>query len=166
MLRASVLPVMICILAGCAERPRERARVPVYAVDGRLVVAERPAGNSRVIFHPMDKGSGAPRIAVGTTQPDGTFRLTTYTHGDGAPAGHYVVTVVWVNEEIPIDECEGLDLITHDRLCGQYADAATSTLRATVAPRRNAITIEPEPGGSGWNLPRRSERVKTKSAPD
>ncbi len=72
----------------------------------------------------------------------------------------HVVTVVWLNESIPIDECEGADLVIHDRLCGLYADPATSQLRATMHPRHNDITIQAAPGGKGWNLPRLQDTGK------
>lgn len=142
------------LLAGCGARSQGPPRVPVHPVEGKLVVGGRLAGNSRVVFHAVAKGDGPPLVPVGTTRSDGSFRLTTYTFGDGAPAGEYVVTVVWVNEAIPIDECEGTDLMTHDRLCGLYADPNTSTLRATVTPGTNTLTIRAAPGGKGWNLPR------------
>jgi hypothetical protein len=153
-MRAALATTFIfCLLAGCSGQPNEAPRVPVYPVEGKLIVGDRLAGNSRVVFHPVDKGNSIPLYPVANTRPDGSFRLMTYTAGDGAPAGEYIVTVVWVNEVIPIDECEGIDLMTHDRLCGLYADPATSTLRATVHPGHNEITIQAAPGGRGWNLP-------------
>lgn len=166
MCRALATPIVLCLLAGCSGRPQDPPRVPVHAIAGKLIVGGRPAGNSRVVFHPIEKGAGAPLVPVANTQPDGTFRLTTYTHGDGAPAGEYVVTVVWVNEAVPVDECEGVDLMTHDRLCGLYADPVTSSLRATVTPGNNEITIQAAPGGRGWNLPRLKDAPPSKSPRD
>lgn len=149
----AVTAVALFLGAGCADRAKDAARVHVHPVEGKLAVSGRPAGNSHVVFHPIEKGDSIPRYPVANTRPDGSFRLTTYAAGDGAPAGEYVVTVVWVNEAIPVDECEGADLMTHDRLCGLYADPATSQLRATVRPGHNEITLQAAAGGRGWNLP-------------
>ena len=96
-----------CLLAGCSGRTKDPPRVPVHPVEGKLIVGGRLAGNSRVVFHPVDKANSIPINPVANTRPDGTFQLMTYTTGDGAPAGEYIVTVVWLNDSIPIDECRG-----------------------------------------------------------
>ena len=164
---AAVPAVALLLVAGCSDRAKdqETPRVAVHPVEGKLVVNGRLAGNSRVIFHPLNKGDATARYPVANTRPDGTFHLTTYAAGDGAPAGEYVVTVVWVNEKIPVDECEGVDLLTHDRLCGLYADPATSVLRATVNPGPNEITVQAAAGGRGWNLPRMQDAGKKDDRP-
>lgn len=56
-----------------------------------------PAAGALVVFHPTDVAfektiGGKP---VGTVADDGTFKLTTYEAGDGAPAGEYGVTIDW-----------------------------------------------------------------------
>lgn len=68
--------------------------------------------------------------AGGTTEEDGTFSLTSYEPGDGAPIGDYIVTVVW-REEIP--EGKSLDTFNpKDRLNGRYASPDKSTLNISV----------------------------------
>ena len=42
----------------------------------------------QIMFYP-DQG----RPALGTIDADGSYRLTTFTSGDGAPTGHYRVTI-------------------------------------------------------------------------
>jgi hypothetical protein len=49
------------------------------------------------VFHPVDPAlekaaSGKPFAKVGA---DGSFTLTTYEEGDGAPEGQYGITVDW-----------------------------------------------------------------------
>lgn len=56
-----------------------------------------PPAGALVVFHPTDPAfekriGGKP---VATVRDDGTFTLTTYADGDGAPEGEYGVTVDW-----------------------------------------------------------------------
>jgi hypothetical protein len=164
---ALAISFAFCLLAGCSGQSKDPPHVPVYPVEGKLIVSGRLAGNSRVVFHPVDKGDSISLRPVANTRPDGTFQLMTYAAGDGAPAGEYIVTVVWLNESIPIDECEGLDLTAHDRLCGRYADPATSQIRATIRPERNEIVLHATAGGDGhgWNLPRLKDAGKKTDRP-
>ena len=127
------------------------------------MVLDRPAANAHVVFHPLDKTGTGGRTPVGITGADGTFRMTTHASDDGAPAGEYAITVLWINDAIPFDACA--DPATHDRLCGLYLDPATSRLRATVRPERNEITLHATIGGAGWSLPRLKDTGKKGSDP-
>src|SRR5436309_2599834 len=89
----------LCTLTGCGNEER----VPLCPVAGKLFVAGMPAGNANIYFYPCDPGQ--QRVPVAVTAPDGTFRLTTICSGDGAPEGHYAVTVVWPDHSLPRDEC-------------------------------------------------------------
>lgn len=144
--------LFLALAPGCASQEKGDNRVTVYPVEGKLFVLGRPAGNAHVAFHHADKGQIGGLCPVGITRPDGTFRLTTHSSDDGAPEGEYVVTVVWPNDTIPVDECA--DPATHDRLNGLYLDPTKSQLRATVRAERTEITLHATVGGSGWNLPR------------
>lgn len=156
----SLLLFVLVALAGCG-RPTAPAIV-MYPVEGRLIVSGIPAVNAQVALHPIGEPTSSYH-PVGTTGADGRFRLTTHTTGDGAPAGEYVVTVIWTNHELFGGDCPcGADPTQHDRLCGAYADPATSRLRATVRAQHNEITLETTVGGGGrgWNLPRRQDAAK------
>jgi hypothetical protein len=139
--------VLLVAAAGCGRSDTVR----VHPVAGRIEVNDRPAGNVHIAFLPLDCSSSS--VSSGVSRPDGTFTLTTFKAGDGAPAGEYVVTVFWQNEAMPLDECLCPDRAAHDRLYGLYGDARTSELRATVQPGTNEITLRPAFGGRGWNLP-------------
>ncbi len=142
-------PVVFVLVAAAGCGRDELARV--HPIAGRIEVNDRPAGNAHIAFHPLD--SSSVRVSAGVSRPDGTFTLTTFTTGDGAPAGEYAVTVFWQNEAMPLDECLCPDPLLHDRLYGLYGDARTSELRATVHAGANDITLRPAVGGRGWNLP-------------
>ena len=56
-----------------------------------------PASGALVVFHPTDPSyekqiGGKPFAKV---KEDGTFALTTFAEGDGAPEGEYGVTIDW-----------------------------------------------------------------------
>jgi hypothetical protein len=72
-------------LAGCPGSGRP-ATAPVR---GRVTLAGQPIAGATVTF----LCSGAPRLAVGTTDEQGNYRLTTYEPNDGAVIGTHVVTV-------------------------------------------------------------------------
>lgn len=127
---AAAATLLATAIVGCQQADDGKVRrVPV---DGKLLVEGGPAAGARVVFYPKDdalKGSGMPTPG-GTTEEDGTFRLTSYEPGDGAPVGDYVVTVVW-REEVP--EGQSLDTFQpKDRLNGRYASPEKSGLEVSV----------------------------------
>jgi hypothetical protein len=114
---------MALLAAGCSNN---EGRKPVFPVRGRVLFEGKSAPQALVVFHPLgteDKDAVRPWGQVG---PDGTFTLTTYKSGDGAPAGLYRVTV-----ELWLSTGKGDEGPT-SRLPARYANAATSGLTATV----------------------------------
>jgi hypothetical protein len=78
------------LLSGCG--PRELSKKETYPVKGKIVRQGEPVRFANVSFKTTE-----PPIheAVGRTDEDGTFELRTYSNAepDGAPAGHYQLTV-------------------------------------------------------------------------
>src|SRR5262249_2552105 len=71
-------------------------RVKVYPVHGKVVDEKgKPAVGAIVMFHPVAPPGKNVEAVSGTVDESGEYRLTTYTNGDGAPAGEYVVTITW-----------------------------------------------------------------------
>ena len=130
-----LIAVALCCLPGCESGGRAK----VYPVEGKVVVSGQPAANAQLAFHPQGERVSRTPLPVGTTGPDGAYRLTTYAAGDGAPAGEYAVTIVWPDDSIPHDDCADHD--DHDRLHGRYADPAKTQLRATIRPEHNEVTL-------------------------
>jgi hypothetical protein len=107
----------------------------------------KPLDGATVVFHPQEGASTSPRAASGLTDTHGRFTLTTVKPGDGAVAGHYLVTVHKMVGEIPgavtrppdefgafplsPDPSSGTSLIPE-----RYAAPASSGLTAEVQPRR------------------------------
>lgn len=150
--------VILAVLTGCG-RDQNHLRSPVYPVEGQLLVSGMPAANAKIAFHPVHHQEGRSICPVAITGPDGTFRLTTYSAHDGAPAGEYYVTVIWPNESIPVDECAELTP-AHDRLHLFYANPETRRIPVMVLPQSNQIPIHITVGSSGWSLPRSSEKTQ------
>lgn len=128
---AVVSLVSASILAwGCSSS----GQVPVYPVKGQLLTADgKPASGAAIAFYPTDGGSTYPFVPHARVDSDGSFALTSYRAGDGAPAGEYTVTVIWRTENP-----EG-DPIGPDRLRGRYSDPKKTPLRAAVAARENVL---------------------------
>ena len=121
------------LAAGCADVGPKR--VAVYPVAGKVLFNGQPAERAMVVFHPL--GANDPRALrpLATVAADGTFRLTTYTTGDGAPEGEYAVTITWPGGPPPKDP----DDPPPDRLKGRYANPAKSPWKVTVKPGPNEV---------------------------
>lgn len=96
-MRAGSALLLFAALAGCGS-----PKPDVVPAGGKVTYRKTtvPAG-ALVVFHPADPETekrigGKPFAKVGD---DGTFRLTTYAEGDGAPPGDYGVTIDWRGTE-------------------------------------------------------------------
>ena len=77
--------------SGCGRSgvPAGPPRLPTVAAAGVLTVRGQPVAGATVVMHHAEGRASA----IGTTDAEGRFTLTTYQKDDGAPAGHYRVTV-------------------------------------------------------------------------
>jgi hypothetical protein len=124
---AATLLVLIAVL-GCKSGQVAEKRKPVFPVRGKVLVQGKPAAGANVFFVPVDEPATPtdPRPR-GEVREDGSFELGMYGAKDGAPAGEYLVIVLW--------EGEG----GYDRLKGQYSDPTKSKLRVTVKEGTNEL---------------------------
>lgn len=120
-------------LAGCAEAKPDRAAV--FPAKGTITLKGEPTHGAILALHPktpLPAGVPSPRANVGK---DGSFAVSTYDSGDGAPEGEYVVTVTWYklikNGE---DSKIGPNVIPP-----KYGDPNTSDLIVKIAAGENAI---------------------------
>jgi hypothetical protein len=123
-------------------------REPTYPVQGAIRFQGEPASGAFVVFHregsPVTQG---PAKSEGTTaepinpsaqvNPDGSFLVTTFRGGDGAPAGDYRVTVQWHKSILQDDT----PVAGPNVLPPEYGDPKTTPLKVTVKPEAN--TVEP-----------------------
>lgn len=155
--RVLLLPVICGLLPGCSGRPDRPATFPV---EGKVTNRGKPVAGATVAF----LAPGAPRLAVGTTDDAGSFRLTTFEPNDGAVLGTHVVTVskrsLVSNSTIPtVEEVTSGQLSTEEinaaiersalevsktrsELPVKYADRKTSDLHLEVVDGENVFEIE------------------------
>jgi hypothetical protein len=98
-------------------------------VHGQLFDArKKPATGAIVTFHPTNADPKDPAKPTAKVDEQGNYALTTYTAGDGAPAGEYVITVFW-----PMQKKTPFDADTGDQLKGKLDRPEKSQLKFTVA---------------------------------
>lgn len=119
-IRPLLLTLAVLPVGACGKPPVTRGS-PLHPVAGRVTIGGRPAAGVQVRLHPLNRAldPDAPR-PEGITDGDGRFRLRTGGVRDGAPAGPYVVTLVW-----PV--AGGAD-----RLGGSFAEPDGSGITAIV----------------------------------
>jgi hypothetical protein len=82
--------LLVAVLTGCSGD----SRVPVYPVTGKVTFDGKPASGAQVMLNAT--GEVPKDLAlIGVVNDDGSFKISSYGDGDGAPAGEYVVTVQW-----------------------------------------------------------------------
>jgi len=104
------------------------SRKSVFPVKGRVLdSAGKPLVGATVIFHPVTPDAEDATKPAAHVDESGSFTLTTYVEGDGAPAGEYAVTILLVPPK------KGpLDTQAPDQLRGRYANPASSNIHVTV----------------------------------
>jgi hypothetical protein len=124
----------VLVFAGCSGE----TRVPVYPVKGKVSFkGEAPTG-AQVVLHPVDRATPSDVAPVGTVKADGTFAITAYEPGDGAPPGEYVATIEWFKL---IDKGEGAGGRGPNVIPKEYASPTTSPIRVSV--KTSATQIPP-----------------------
>jgi hypothetical protein len=109
----------------------------VYPVEGKLVWQDgapvTELTRSIVTFESEQTS------AQGTIQADGSFRLTTNTPDDGAPAGEYKVLIMEVGRKT-LPGSNGT-LLAPSIMDPRYSDVSTTDLSAKVTPGTNEVTL-------------------------
>lgn len=125
------------LLTSCSSE-RQYDAIPTYPVTGRVLTEGEPAAGVFVKFTPLDAlESPSPLSAQAQTGPDGTFSLSTYEKGDGAPVGRYAVTLTWPSQ--PANAMRSADP-GPDRLRGRYADPKNAEWTIEVGEGENTLT--------------------------
>lgn len=69
---------------------------PVFAAGGTVLLNGSPLPGATVAFAPVTEGQPT---AIGNTDANGVFKLTTYAFGDGAAEGQYKVVITKIAPE-------------------------------------------------------------------
>jgi hypothetical protein len=125
-----VAGLVIVFAAGCSGRKGPK----LYPVKGMIYINGQPAKDVNVMFTPVTPfEDGLLLSPAAATDDDGSFRLTSFDPEDGAPAGEYLVTVIYPMSRF------NKNLNGIDRLKGKYSDPKTSGLKATIEPKPNDL---------------------------
>jgi hypothetical protein len=106
---------------GCAEK-----RVPVYPVAGKVSYKGQPPVGATVVLHSVKSGQTSDVAPSGTVKDDGSFAITSYEPGDGAPQGDYVATIEWYRYQKELGGA-GPNVIPP-----KYVSAKTSPVKVSV----------------------------------
>ena len=101
---------------------------PLYPTSGKLLINGQPVGNVTVFLTVENPADAEETRSFATTELDGTFKLTTRALNDGAPAGDYVVTLIYEPLDSPLMRQKGKPP-SFDK---KYSDPKTSPLRAKI----------------------------------
>src|SRR5688572_19943431 len=89
---ASALIALVA-LTGCGKAEK---RVTVVPVSGNILFRGKPPAGAQIVLHPVSGATSDAIVApVGLVKDDGSFQISTYAEGDGAPAGDYTATIQW-----------------------------------------------------------------------
>ena len=127
------LGVLLSCLAGCSTGKK----VPVcYPVHGTVTSKGKPLAEAVVVFHRVGGDVEGNQKPMAIAKADGSFDLTTYHIGDGAPPGDYAITVelraLTTGGEEPVRN-------GHNTLPVKYAKPESSGIKYTVVEGDNQI---------------------------
>src|SRR5262245_21130858 len=88
---------LLLSLACAPQRP------PAYPVAGQVFYQGKPTPGAVVVFHPVGANETSTPRPSGQVQADGSFGLTTYLPGDGAPEGEYLVAITWFDAKAKLN---------------------------------------------------------------
>jgi hypothetical protein len=127
-LSKAALAVTVC-LAGCAENERPKT-IPI---SGRVTIdGQAPGEFGKLFFTPTQAAEGyVKRPASGSFDPEGDYRVMSWTPDDGLVPGHYLVNVK------PADPAQ-----TNIPL--EYQQSSTSGLEVDVPADQKKIDFDVE----------------------
>ena len=109
------------------------AGTALNAVKGSAFFQGKPAAGAVISFHKVgdDNKANLPHAKV---QADGTFTLTSFTSGDGAPVGRYQVTIIWKRKKPGCKDDDGEWVLPT-----RYLAASTSGLEVEIKNGSNEL---------------------------
>jgi hypothetical protein len=133
----AIATLACCALAvGCGDgKPR---RVPVT---GTIRYQNKPLEGGDVVFVPVDARNGFR--AIGKTDDQGQFALTTFQRGDGAVPGEYKVTVFAYHNGDPSRDTDMIaPPVGAPAVPEKYSSQRTTDLAATVGNEPTVVEFE------------------------
>jgi len=113
------------------------SRVSVVPVSGKVTFQGTAPAGAQVVLHPVTRSDETSVAPSGTVKEDGSFQISAYDQGDGAPPGEYVATVQWFR----LVAEEGGSGRGPNVLPVKYASPETSPVKVTV--NSDATELQP-----------------------
>ena len=125
--------LIVCASSGCSSDKNAPVCHPVH---GTVTSKGKPLPEARVVLHSLGGSVAGNQKPTAITKSDGTFDLTTYHAGDGAPVGEYAITVdlraLQTGGEEPVRSGP-------NTLPAKYAKSDSSGVKYTVVEGENQI---------------------------
>ncbi len=123
--------IAVCALLclGCARISEDLPET--VPVTGTVTYQSKPVPGANVMFYPEE----GRKPAVGTTDENGVYSLTTFEKGDGAIPGTHTVTVTAYDST---DQGASMASLVPEK----YASPTASPLQVTVEQGSNEIPLE------------------------
>lgn len=127
-----VLLVATCTFVGCGGADTS-GQQPVFSVSGTVTMFGAPLADATIAFAPQ---ADQP-TAIGRTDKEGKFQLTTYEYGDGAAAGAFnvVLSKSAPSKADSSSDDDGHDMVDNDD-DGHSAEAAESGDKSELIPQQ------------------------------
>ncbi|MFN9373722.1 MAG: hypothetical protein ACK6D3_17705 [Planctomycetaceae bacterium] len=132
---AGTIGLLAIVWAGLRGQSPQKNRFlgDTHPVMGKLLLNDNYPEGALVILHPL-----SPLVTThprATVRADGSFEVSTFAEGDGAPAGDYLVSAVWYKPGLK----NGKPMISANRLPVRYSQPETSGWSLTVVPGVNEL---------------------------
>ena len=88
---------VLTLSMGCSGETGASKKHPVYKVKGKVTYLGNPIGGAMVAYSP----EGSQPAAIGKTNDEGVYSMTTYRAGDGAAEGSFKVLISLIEVEAP-----------------------------------------------------------------
>lgn len=111
------------------------AKVEVHKAAGKVSFNGAAPSGAIVTLNPTGAFEVKNAVPKGVVKDDGTFHLSVYEDGDGAPAGDYVVTVQWFK----LVSGDGGSGAGPNVIPAQYTNPATSPIKVTIKEGANDL---------------------------
>lgn len=133
--RLAVFSLMLSgLLVGCgkAKEPWEVA----YPAQGVIKYEGKPLANAQITLVPENSEYPDTVRPRGYTKEDGTFQLSTYADGDGAPEGKYKVLAM----RFPVVGSKENPSQGPNNLPRKYASPATTDLQVEIQAQKTELS--------------------------
>jgi len=130
-----------CLILGCGGDSSYKPTVAVFPAKGKLEYQGKPLAGVTLIFNPVDENQKLKPQA--TTDAEGNFAATTFSTGDGAPEGEFIITLVIRSEESDSAredaEAEGRTKPAKIKFPVKFQNPATSGIKIKVSKEKAEI---------------------------